>query len=94
MNEYSPKFERVKMWYDTTRWTKEMVANAVLKGRITADEYQEITGETYTAPAVQPSGFETGITERMQTMETRFDAQEGAINDLLISVIPEFLGGE
>lgn len=43
---------------------------------------------------VQPSGSETGITERMQTMETRFDAQEGAINDLLISVIPELLGGE
>ena len=57
-------------------------------------EYQDITGEAYTAPAVQPSGSETGITERMQTMETRFDAQEGAINDLLISVIPELLGGE
>ena len=57
-------------------------------------EYQDITGEAYTAPAVQPSGSETGITERMQTMETRFDAQERAINDLLISVIPELLGGE
>ena len=94
MNEHSPKFERVKMWYDTMRWTKEMVANVVVNGRITADEYQEITGDMYTAPAVQPSGSETGITERMQTMETRFDAQEGAINDLLISVIPELLGGE
>lgn len=71
-----------------------MVANVVVKGRITADEYQEITGDMYTAAAVQPSGSETGITERMQTMETRFDAQEGAINDLLISVIPELLGGE
>ena len=40
------------------------------------------------------AGAETGITERIQTMETRFDIQEGAINDLLISVIPELLGGE
>ena len=86
--------QKIKDFYDARLWTKTMVANAVVKGRITADEYQEITGETYTAPAVQPSGFETGITERMQTMETRFDAQEGAINDLLISVIPELLGGE
>ena len=49
MNEHSPKFERVKMWYDTTRWTKEMVANAVSAPTpwITVDEYQEITGEQY-----------------------------------------------
>lgn len=86
--------QKIKDFYDAGLWTKTMVANAVLKCRITADEYQEITGETYTAPAVQPSGSETGITERMQTMETRLDAQEGAINDLLISVIPELLGGE
>ena len=57
MNEHSPKFERVKMWYDTTRWTKEMVANAVTHPPaspwITATEYQEITGDTYTAPETQ-----------------------------------------
>ena len=51
MNEHSPKFERVKMWYDTTRWTKEMVANAVTHPPaapwITRAEYQEITGDTY-----------------------------------------------
>ena len=53
MNEHSPKFERVKMWYDTTRWTKEMVANAVTHPPaspwITSDEYTEITGEKYGA---------------------------------------------
>lgn len=86
--------QKIKDFYDAGLWTAGMVANAVVKGRITEAEYQEITGDTYTAPAVQPSGSETGITERMQIMETRFDAQEGAINDLLISVIPELLGGE
>ena len=62
--------QKIKDFYDARLWTKTMVANAVLKGRITADEYQEITGETYTAPAVQPSGSETGITERIQILET------------------------
>ena len=53
MNEHSPKFERVKMWYDTMRWTKEMVENAVTNPPtspwITSDEYTEITGEKYGA---------------------------------------------
>ena len=31
--------------------------------------------------------------DRMDIVETKVDTQEGAINDLLISVIPEFLGG-
>lgn len=88
------KLSKVKGYYDSGLWTAVMVSNAVAKNWISEAEYQDITGEAYTAPAVQPSGSETGITERMQTMETRFDAQEGAINDLLISVIPELLGGE
>ena len=54
---------------------------------------EAVSGETI-GPTIEPSGSETGITERMQTMETRIDAQERAINDLLISVIPELLGGE
>ena len=53
MNEHSQKFERVKRWYDTTRWTKEMVANAVTHPPaspwLTAAEYQEITGDEYDA---------------------------------------------
>ena len=43
----SPKFNRVKTYYDTKRWTIEMVANAVAKGWITAEEYKLITGEDY-----------------------------------------------
>ena len=88
------KLSKVKDFYDSGLWTKSMVSNAVAKNWISEAEYQDITGEAYTAPAVQPSGSETGITERMLALETRFDAQEGAINDLLISVIPELLGGE
>ena len=55
---------------------------------------EEIAAIQAAVAAVQPSGSETGITERIQSLETRFDTQEGAINDLLISVIPELLGGE
>lgn len=44
---HSPKFEKVKSYYDKGLWTTEMVANAVVKGWITAEEYEEITGEPY-----------------------------------------------
>ena len=43
----SSKFNRVKRYYDSGLWNKEMVHNAVIKGWITADEYAEIVGEPY-----------------------------------------------
>ena len=43
----SRKFEKVKEYYDKGLWTKGMVANAVVKGWITAAEYEEITGEPF-----------------------------------------------
>lgn len=39
--------EQVKSWFETGRWNRKMVDNALEKGRITADEYAEITGEPY-----------------------------------------------
>ena len=45
----SPKFNKVKNYYDRGLWNKTMVANAVVKEWITADEYEEITGEVYGA---------------------------------------------
>ena len=43
----SPKFEKVKRYYDSGLWNKTMVRNAVVKGWITAEEYTIITGEVY-----------------------------------------------
>ena len=43
----SPKFNKVKKYYDAGLWNKEMVANAVVKGWITAEEYEEIVSEPY-----------------------------------------------
>ena len=40
-------FEKIKKWYESGMWTKMMVHNAVIKGKITEDEYTEITGEEY-----------------------------------------------
>lgn len=40
-------FEKIKKWYESGMWTKKMVRNAVIKGKITEDEYTEITGEKY-----------------------------------------------
>ena len=44
--EHSKNFEKVKKYYYTGRWSVAQVKNAV--GRwITAEEYEEITGEPY-----------------------------------------------
>ncbi len=52
--EHSPKYDLVKSYYDLfvessgkRGWSKDKVRNAVVKGWITADEYEEITGEVY-----------------------------------------------
>lgn len=44
---HSRMFEKIKGWYDSGVWSKEWVYNAVGKCKITAAEYQEITGEVY-----------------------------------------------
>ena len=41
-------FDRVKYYYDNGLWDKQRVKNVVSKV-ITEAEYQEITGEVYTA---------------------------------------------
>lgn len=37
--------EKIKAWYKFGLWTKEMVRNAVVKGKLTEDKYREIVGE-------------------------------------------------
>ena len=37
--------EKIKKWYKQGLWTAEMVRNAVVKGKLTEDEYREIVGE-------------------------------------------------
>ena len=39
---HSKMFEKIKMFYDKCLWTAEMVHQAVEKGLITEEEYQEI----------------------------------------------------
>ena len=43
----SPKYTKVKNYYDRGLWNKAMVANAVAKEWITAEEYELIVGEPY-----------------------------------------------
>ena len=47
--EHSEKFELVKSYYEKGLWDKTRVRNAVGKW-ITAEEYEEITGEPFTPP--------------------------------------------
>lgn len=48
---HSKHFEKVKYYYNMRFWTLNMTKNAVTHNWITADEFKEITGEDYTAPA-------------------------------------------
>lgn len=45
--EHSKNFKKVKNYYDMGFWSKVKVHNAVVKNWITAEEYEEITGEGY-----------------------------------------------
>ena len=45
MAKYS--FEDINNWYKEGKWKKKAVKNAVVKGWITAAEYEDITGEVY-----------------------------------------------
>ena len=40
-------YEKIKQYYNDGLWTKEWVRNAVVKGKITAEEYELIVGEAY-----------------------------------------------
>ncbi len=40
-------YEKIKAWYELGVWNEERVRNAVVKGKITADEYTQITGKAY-----------------------------------------------
>lgn len=45
----SKYYKLVKRNYDNGFWGIDKVRDAVVKGWITAEEYQEITGEVYSA---------------------------------------------
>lgn len=38
-------FDMAKRNYDRGLWTKEMIKALVVKGKLTAEEYEQITGE-------------------------------------------------
>lgn len=39
--------DKITKWYKQGLWSADMVATAVAKGIIAADDYKEITGEVY-----------------------------------------------
>lgn len=43
----SAKYKTVKKYYKNGLWTIDKVRNAVVKGWITEEEFEEITGEKY-----------------------------------------------
>lgn len=53
------RYELVKKYYDKRLWTRKMLKNAVIKGWITQDEYDEIVGAEG-APAEAEVGLTNG----------------------------------
>jgi len=47
MSEHSEKFYLVKDYYEAGLWKKKAVRNAVIRGWITEEEFEEITGEPF-----------------------------------------------
>lgn len=47
MSEHSEKFYLVKDYYEAGLWKKKAVRNAVIRGWITDEEFEEITGEPF-----------------------------------------------
>ncbi len=45
--EHSPKYLKVKQWYELGMWTEKRLRDSVTKGWITAEEFFEITRLTY-----------------------------------------------
>ena len=43
----SKMYEKIKSYYDTGLWSEERVANMVVKGVITEEEYASIVGKEY-----------------------------------------------
>ena len=66
------KLSKVKDFYDSGLWTKSMVSNAVAKNWISEAEYQDITGEAYTAPETHGT-----LSDRVQTLEEAVSELEG-----------------
>lgn len=44
---HSKMFDKIKKYYDDGLWSISRVRDAVEKGKITAEEFEEITGQPY-----------------------------------------------
>lgn len=61
-------YEMVKKNYDKKLWNKQMVAIAVAKSVITEEQYKEITGEDYVAPASVPKSTQQTVAEHEEAL--------------------------
>ena len=61
-------YEIVKKNFDKKLWNKQMVAIAVVKNVITSEQYKEITGEDYVAPASIPKSTQQAVSEHEEAL--------------------------
>lgn len=88
-------FDKLNKYFESGLWSEEMIANAVVKGKITEDEYQQITGVTYVgedssgdlASKVQALENENFMLKaQIQAMSDRNDFIEDCIAEMAMAV--------
>lgn len=62
-------FEKIKSYYEGGMWSVEMISNAVAKGKISEDEYQQIVGTPY-----QGGTTDTDLETRVAALEEELEA--------------------
>lgn len=67
----SKRYELVKGYYDKRLWTRKMLKNAVVKGWITQDEYDEIVGMTDAPTEADGSGGATATDYKQMAADVR-----------------------
>lgn len=72
--------------YAAGRWSEAMLAAACAKGKITATEFKEITGQAYTGEPYIPS-------ERAAALESQLSQSDSAVIELYEMVLSLQEGG-
>lgn len=81
-------FDTYKRYYTLRLYTKEDMAKFVAGGKITAEQYTEITGDTYVAPVINSkiTKIETNILKNTAAFSFTTKLLDKKIDDLEIKV--------
>lgn len=70
-------YDIAKRNYDRGLWTNDMISKLVEKGKLTAEEYLEITGEPFAGGEAEPT-----FDERVKRLEAESTATQVALTEV------------